>query len=49
MVGFHQNDAGEFLTILFDLLHKCLECMIKITIGGSIVSKIIMVKLLLIA
>ena len=21
-IGFHQNDAGEFLTILFDLLHK---------------------------
>ena len=35
-VGFHQNDAGEFLTILFDLLHKCLEYKIKITIGGSI-------------
>ena len=35
-VGFEQNDAGEFMIILFDLLHKCLEYKIKLTIGGSI-------------
>jgi len=35
-VGFDQNDAGEFITILFDLLHKCLEYKIKLTIEGDI-------------
>ena len=35
-VGFDQNDAGEFMTILFDLLHKCLEYKIKLQIQGEI-------------
>lgn len=35
-VGFDQNDAGEFIIILFDLLHKCLEYKIKLTIEGEI-------------
>ena len=35
-VGFDQNDSGEFIIILFDLLHKCLEYKIKLTIEGEI-------------
>ena len=35
-IGFDQNDAGEFIIILFDLLHKCLEYKIKLTIEGEI-------------
>ena len=35
-VGFEQNDAGEFITILFDLLHKCLKYKIKLSIQGDI-------------
>ena len=35
-VGFDQNDAGEFMTILFDLLHKCLQYRINLTINGDI-------------
>ena len=34
-VGFDQNDAGEFMTILFDLLHKCLQYRINISINGQ--------------
>ena len=34
-VGFDQNDAGEFMTILFDLLHKCLQYRINISINGE--------------
>lgn len=35
-VGFEQNDAGEFITILFDLLHKCLKYKIKLSVQGNI-------------
>tara|TARA_Y100000593_G_C4281816_1_gene323189 strand:- start:481 stop:1506 length:1026 start_codon:yes stop_codon:yes gene_type:complete len=35
-VGFEQNDAGEFITILFDLLHKCLKYKIKLSVQGDI-------------
>jgi len=35
-VGFDQNDAGEFMTILFDLLHKCLEYKVNLQISGEI-------------
>ena len=31
LIGFEQNDAGEFITILFDLLHKCLKYKIKLS------------------
>ena len=34
-MGFDQNDAGEFMTILFDLLHKCLQYRINICINGQ--------------
>ena len=35
-VGFEQNDASEFITILFDLLHKCLKYKIKLSVQGDI-------------
>jgi len=35
-VGFDQNDASEFITILFDLLHKCLKYKIKLSIQGDV-------------
>ena len=35
-VGFEQNDASEFITILFDLLHKCLKYKIKLSVQGNV-------------
>ena len=34
--NFEQQDAAEFITILFDLLHKCLEHKISFEITGDI-------------
>jgi len=34
--NFEQQDAAEFITILFDLLHKCLEHKISFDISGKI-------------
>ena len=38
-VGFDQNDAGEFMTIFFDLLHKTIEHKIRLEISGTIKNK----------
>ena len=35
-INFQQNDVGEFMTILFDLLHKCLEYKVNMEYEGEI-------------
>ena len=37
--NFQQQDAAEFITILFDLLHKCLEHKISFDMSGKIKNK----------
>ena len=35
-INFQQNDVGEFMTILFDLFHKCLEHKVNMEYNGEI-------------